>query len=381
MLRKFIASLAILAVLAAGGLYLYRELASGRVVAAEQGQEEGGGQGAGPPGGMPPTAVEAAKVKVGSIVQAIRAIGTLRAEESVVVASEIAGRVKEILVEEGQRVPKDAPLVLLDSSIYEAELAQAQASLSLSRANMERARSLRERGTGTQLAVDEASAALRADQAAIALAQAWLDKATIYAPFDGVLGLRQVSVGEYVQPGQPIFTLEAVDRLKADFRIPEVSLLKIKVGQSIELTTDAVPGRTFPGQVYAIDPRVEPEGRNIVVRALVPNEEGVLRPGLFVRVDLIVGQRDNAILIPETALVPVGDDLFVYRVVDGTAVMTQVLAGQRREGEVEITEGLTPDDVVIFEGQIKIGDGAPVQVVTGQGEGQGEAASGAEGAP
>jgi membrane fusion protein (multidrug efflux system) len=377
-MSKFIASLIVLAVLAAGSVYLYQRLSDDGVVAAEQQDQAGSGEGApaeeqaGPPQGMPPTAVEAAPVKIGAIVRTIRAVGSLRSEESVMIASEIAGRVKEILVEEGQRVPKDAPLVLLDSSIYEAELAKAQASLALNRANMERARALRERGTGTELAVDEANAALRADQAAISLAQAWLDKATLFAPFDGVLGLRSVSVGEYVEPGEVIFNLEATDRLKADFRIPEVSMQQLKIGQQIELMTDAMPGRRFPGTVYAIDPKIDPDGRSLVLRALVPNEDGALRPGLFVRVDLIVGTRDNAIIIPEQALVPVGDDLFVYRVVEGKAAMTQVLIGQRRAGEVEVTEGLTREDVVIFEGQIKIGDGAPVQVVTGQGQGGGQ---------
>lgn len=381
MIVKFIASLVILAGLAAGGFYLYSELAGSGTNAAEEGGAPAGEQAGGGQAGPMASPVEAAKVKVGPMVRSIRAVGSLRSEESVMIASEIAGRVKEILVEEGQRVPKDAPLVLLDSSIYEAELAQAQASLALHRANMERAEELRRRGTGTVLAVDEAAANLRADQASIALAQAWLDKATLYAPFDGVLGLRQVSVGEYVQPGQVIFNLEAIDRLKVDFRIPEVFLQQLKIDQELELTTDALPGQAFPGTVYAIDPKVDPDGRSLVVRALVRNDGGALRPGLFVRVDLIVDRREDAMIVPEQALVPVGDELFVYRIVDGKAAFTQVKIGERRAGEVEIVEGVSPDDTVIFEGQFKIGDGAPVMVITGQGQG-GETSGGeAGGAP
>jgi membrane fusion protein, multidrug efflux system len=363
-LRLVLPLLVLLAVVLAGGWYLYRHFAAEPAVAAEE-------QGAASQGPMA-TPVEAAKPKVGAVDTVIGAVGSLRSEESVTVSSEIAGRVKDILVAEGQRVPKDAPLVLLDASIYEAQLAQAQAREDLNAANMKRAQSLRSRGTGTEIAVDEATANMRTDRAAASLAQAWIDKMTIMAPFEGVLGLRQVSVGEYVEPGEAMFNLEAIDKLKVDFRIPEIYLAQVRVDQKLEIKTDALPGETFPGTVYAIDPRLDSQGRSMVIRALVPNQDGRLRPGLFARVDLIVDRHENALLVPEQALVPQGNDQYVYLVVDGKAKLTKVTVGERRAGEAEIVEGLKPDDLVIFEGQIKIGDGAPVMVVTKPAEGQGQ---------
>jgi membrane fusion protein (multidrug efflux system) len=365
---RLILLIGLLAALVVGGLYLYRTMDDTAAVAEDAAGGAGEAAPAEPQGPMA-TPVEAARVKIGPVAHTISAVGSLRSEESVVVSAEIAGRVKEFLVEEGQKVAKDAPLFLLDATIHEALLDQAEARLELNRSNMERAQALRQRGTGTAVAVDEAAANLRADRTAIAVAQAWLDKMTVFAPFEGVLGLRQVSVGEYVEPGEPIFNLESIDRLKVDFRVPELALAQVAPGQQIEIRSDALPDERFVGTVYAIDPKVDNEGRSILVRARVPNEEGRLRPGLFVRVDLIVERRDNAILVPEQALVPVGDDQFVYRVIDGKAAMTKVTVGERRAGEAEITEGLTPEDVVIFEGQIKIGDGAPVTVVTKPAEG------------
>jgi membrane fusion protein (multidrug efflux system) len=366
-LRLVLQLLLLVTGLAAGGLLLYRHFVPDQAGAATAEEQKGGA-----PQGPMATPVVAGKVRIGEVEGTLSAVGSLRSEESVTVSSEIAGRVKEILVAEGQRVSKGAVLVLLDASIYEAQLAQAEARQDLNQANMKRAETLRSRGNGTDLAVDEATANLRTDKAAATLAEAWIDKMRILAPFEGVLGLRQVSVGEYVEPGEAMFNLEAIDRLKVDFRVPEVYLSKVATDQKIEISTDALPGQTFPGTVYAIDPKVDPAGRSIVIRALVPNQDGKLRPGLFTRVELIVEHRQSAILVPEQALVPQGNDEYVYRVVDGKAKLTRVDVGERRAGEAEILEGLSPEDVVVFEGQIKIGDGAPVTVVPPQGQGQGQ---------
>jgi membrane fusion protein (multidrug efflux system) len=305
--------------------------------------------------------VETAPVQVGPIQRRLTAVGSLRSNESVIVRPEVAGRIAEIRFDEGERVTKGQPLVVLDDSIYRAEVEEVQASLELSRANHERAIDLLQRGAGTTKARDEALARLRADEAALQLAKAHLDKMVIAAPFEGVVGLRKVSVGDFVNVGQDMVNLEQIDPLKADFRVAEVYLGAVRPGQRIELGVDAFPGETFAGEVYAIDPLIDESGRSVVLRARLPNPDDRLRPGLFARVTLVLNERNDAIQVPEQALVPQGQDQFVFRVVDGKAALTRVEVGIRREGMVEITEGLGPEDEVVTAGQLKVRDGAPVK--------------------
>jgi membrane fusion protein, multidrug efflux system len=305
--------------------------------------------------------VETAAVQVGPIQRRLTSVGSLRSNESVIIRPEVAGRIAEIRFEEGERVTRGQPLVVLDDSIYRAEVDEVQASLELSRANYDRALDLLQRGAGTNKARDEALAQLRADEAGLHLARARLDKMVITAPFDGVVGLRKVSAGDFVDVGQDMVNLEQIDPLKADFRVAEVYLAAVRPGQRIELAVDAYSGETFVGEVYAIDPLIDESGRSIVLRARLPNADGRLRPGLFARVTLVLNERDDALQIPEQALVPQGEDQFVFRVVDGKAALTKVEVGIRREGMVEIVSGLGPEDQVVTAGQLKIRDGAPVQ--------------------
>jgi membrane fusion protein (multidrug efflux system) len=305
--------------------------------------------------------VETAPVHVGPIQRRLTAVGSLRSNESVIIRPELAGRIADIRFEEGERVRRGQPLVVLDDSIYRAEVDEVQASLELSRANYDRALDLLQRGAGTTKARDEALAELRADEAGLHLSRARLDKTVITAPFDGVVGLRKVSVGDFVNVGQDMVNLEQIHPLKADFRVAEVYLAAVRPGQRIELAVDAFPGENFAGEVYAIDPLIDESGRSIVLRARLPNEDGRLRPGLFARVTLVLNERNDALQIPEQALVPQGQEQFVFRVVDGKAALTKVAVGIRREGMVEIIEGLGPQDQVVTAGQLKIRDGAPVQ--------------------
>jgi membrane fusion protein (multidrug efflux system) len=334
--------------------------------------QPGGGPGAGgPPGGfaMP---VEAGPVKVGQNRRDIVAIGSLRSNESVVVRPELAGRVVEIGFAEGQRVRKGQVVVRFESSIERAELAQAQASLALSKANFERAEELLKRGAGTQRTLDEARWKLRNDQAAITLVQARLEKLVINAPFDGVAGLRRVSLGDFVNVGADIVNLEMIDPLKVDFRVPEIFLSAVRNGQPIEVGVDAYPELRFPGEVYAIDPQIDTAGRSIVIRARITNPDDKLRPGLFARVTLTLAVRENAVFIPEESLIPVGNQHFVLKLIDPPAGATVpqgakmakntlVKLGDRRKGEVEIVEGLAPGDIVVTAGVLKVRDGMPVQ--------------------
>lgn len=313
--------------------------------------------------GPAPVAVEAEKVTVGSIGRSIEAVGNLTSNESVTLSPEIAGRLTEILFAEGQAVKSGDPLIRLDDVIAKAELAQMEASLTLSQANYERAKTLFNEKTGTGRARDEALAKLRTDQAGVDLARARLEKTMIKAPFDGIIGLRNVSIGDYVNPGQDMVNIESIDPLKVDFRMPEIYLNVLKTGQTIQVAVDAFPGKAFEGEVYAIDPLVDSSGRTVVLRAKLPNPENLLRPGLFARVNLLVSQAGDAIIIPEQALIPQGNERFVYKIVDGKAVMVPVKTGTRREGQVEITDGLAQGDIIVTAGQMKLRPNSPVTIL------------------
>jgi len=336
-------------------------------------QPAGGPGAGGPPGGfaMP---VEAAPVKVATSRREVTAIGTLRSNESISLRPEVAGRLVEIGFAEGQRVRKGQTLARLDTSVERAELTQAQASLSLSKANFERAEELVRRGAGTQRALDEARWKLRNDEAAVSLVQARLEKYTLLAPFDGVAGLRKISLGEYVGAGTEIVNLEMIDPLKVDFRVPELFLSAVRAGQPLRATVDAFPGRAFDGEIYAIDPLIDTAGRSIVIRARVANADDALRPGLFARVTLTLAVRENAIFVPEESLIPVGDQQFILKLLDPPAgaafppgakqaKQVPVKLGERRKGEAEVVDGLAAGDIVVTAGVLKVRDGMPVQVM------------------
>lgn len=294
--------------------------------------------------------------------QTITTVGSLRSDEAIVVRPEIAGRVAEIAFKEGQRVTTGQVLIRLDDSVQNADLQRARANLTLSRSKYERAVDLRAKGFISSQAKDEAENTLKVAQADAELAAARLAKTEIRAPFGGIIGLRSVSIGDYVKEGQDIVNLEEVDPLKVDFRVPEVFLSQVKNGQVLQITMDALPDRTWPGAVFAINPLVDANGRAIAIRAHVPNPDGRLRPGMFARVRLLTSDMRNSLMIPEESLFPVGDDKYVYKVVDGRAQRQKVDIGQRREGRIEILGGLGPQDMVVTAGVLKLRDGAVVRL-------------------
>lgn len=353
----------------AGGGYLWQRhagaVAQGKPAAARTtgGAPAGRAAAGGPPPGMP---VEAAQVTVDTVVRTITAIGTLESNEAVVVRPEIAGRIVKIGFNEGQRVKKGTVLFLLDDSTYDASAAQAEASLDLSRKNYDRASELHKKGAGSTRTRDEALALLKVDEAKASMAMTMLDKTRIRAPFDGIVGLRKVSPGDYVQPGQDLVNLDDVDVLKVDFRVPQIALSEVRVGQKIGITVDALPGRSFEGEVYAIDPQVDPSTRSMALRARIPNPDGVLRPGLFVTVTVIAERHEGAVLVPEEAIVPIGGQRLVFRIDAGKVKVVPVTLGVRRPGQVEITSGLKAGDTVVTAGQQKLRDGAPVMVLPAQ---------------
>ena len=311
----------------------------------------------------PAVLVEAAKVTAAPLSEQVTAIGTLLSNEAVTVSSEIPGRLKEIHFQEGQPVEQGAALFTLDDSVYRAQLDDAEAKLKLAEQTNKRTSTLFTNKYATAQSADEAASNLAVSTAATELARVQLEKTRIVAPFSGIVGLRHVSVGEYITAGQALVNLEAIDPVKADFRVPEKFLPAIRVGQTIRIKVDAFPDATFEGKVYAIDPRLDVAGRSLLVRALVPNHDQRLRPGLFARVTVLLQLKEDALSVPEAAIVPQGDSQYVFKIVDGKAKLTKVMTGTRREGRVEIVDGLAAGDQVVTAGQLKIRDGAPVSVV------------------
>ncbi len=315
------------------------------------------------PGGPPGVPVEAATVRVGTIADEITAIGSLRSNESVTLRPEIAGRVVRVNFREGQPVTEGQLLIELDDSVPRAELADAQAQLTVARANSERSIDLFARGAGSARARDEAVATLRMAEAAVELRRARLAQYRLMAPFDGVAGLRQVSPGDFVAAGAAIVNIESLNPIKVEFRVPELYLPSVHSGQILRLRVDAYPGKEFPGAVYAINPALDASGRSIAIRAMLPNTDNQLRPGLFARVTLTLRQEERAIMVPESAVVPMQQGAIVMKIVDGRAVAQPVRLGIRRNTEVQIVEGLSEGDVVVTAGHMKLQPGAPVMVV------------------
>jgi membrane fusion protein, multidrug efflux system len=318
------------------------------------------------PGGAPPpgdfaVAVEVGTVSVEPVTEEVTAVGTLRSNESVVVRPEVSGRIASIGFIEGGRVEKGVVLVSLDASVQDAELQQAKASLALRERNIRRTEELLRDKFVSQSALDEATANLKVAESNVALAEAKLGKTRIRAPFPGVIGIRRVSVGDYVKEGQDLVTLEDISSLKVDFRVPEVFLTRLARGQNLGINTEAIPGRTFQATVEAIDPLIDESGRAVLIRAKLSNNDGLLRPGMFVRVRLVLTERSKALVVAEEAIVPVGADQFVFRVVDGKAERVKVATGVRRGGRVEIRDGLAAGDVVVTAGQIKLREGVAVR--------------------
>lgn len=307
--------------------------------------------------------VEAQRVTAASIANEVAAIGSIKSNESVVIRPEIAGIVVKIGFDEGSEVTKGQLLISLDDSIYQAELRQAEAELQLAQRTYDRANDLFEQKVGPAQTRDEALARLTSATAALELAKVRQEKTRITAPFSGVIGLRQASIGTYVTPGQAIVNLEDIDPVKIDFNLAERYLSALRVGQGVSVRVDPYPDRMFPGTIYAIDPQLDVNGRSIAVRARADNHERLLRPGLFARVKVALEVKEAAIMIPEEAIVPRGAERFVFKIVDGKAVRTEVETGMRLEGKVEIVKGLSTDDVVVTAGHQKLRDGMPVTQV------------------
>ena len=315
------------------------------------------------PKAPPAMPVRAAIAKIAPAVIETGAVGTLRADESVVIRPEIAGRIAHIRFKEGQPVAQGSLLASLDAGETKAQVQSSSVQLALEKQRLDRSQDLFKKGFISQQALDEqrsnhdrAAAKLREDQVRLA-------KSEIRAPFSGVAGLRQVSEGAYVAAGTDIARLEKLDPLKLDFRVPETFLAQLKAGQPVRIAVDSYPLEAFSGAIYAIEPAIDEQTRTVLVRARVANAALKLRPGMFARVQLQLGVRPNAVWIPEESIVPRGQDSFVFRVDGGKAQLVQVRTGIRKVGEVEILQGLAGGDLVVTEGTQRLGPGSAVNVM------------------
>ncbi len=316
------------------------------------------------PAGPPPTAVDAARVKIAPLAKTISAVGSLRSDETVIIRPEVSGRIAEIGFREGERVAMGNVILRLDQSVQRAEMRQAEANVALAKSRIERSRDLHAKGFISSQALDDAESAYKVANASADLAAARLTKLDIKAPFSGITGLRLISIGDYVREGQDIVNIEAIDPLKVDFRVPEIFLKQISTGQTLQVNLDAIPNTAFTGRVLAINPLIDANGRAVVIRAAIKNTDSRLRPGMFARVKLITNEQQEGLTIPEQALIPVGDDFFVFKIADGRALRTKIDIGQRITGSVEVVRGLSKGDVVVTAGQPKIRDGVTVKIAT-----------------
>jgi membrane fusion protein (multidrug efflux system) len=311
-----------------------------------------------------PTPVEVVTVQPTVVKEDLHAVGSLRSNESVILRPEVSGRIAAIGFKDGQIVRRGQMLVALDATLNEAEVAQARAEYDLAISNLKRSEDLASQKFISSSAQETAASNAQVAEAKLKLAQARLSKMRIVAPFDGAVGIRSVSLGDYVKDGTDLVNIEDVRVLKADFRLPERNFSQIRVGQTIEIVADALPGERWQGVIEAINPKIDANGRSLEVRARLDNTSGTLRPGMFVRVRVIVGERQNALLVPEEAIVPQGEEFFVYKVVDNAARRIPVKIGVRRGATVEIVQGLAPGDQVVTAGMRLSRDGQPVRVLS-----------------
>lgn len=335
-----------------------------------------------PTGNGSATAVDVVKVAVVRLVDDINAVGTIRSNESVVIRPEVSGRITKLNFNDGQHVKKGQLLVAFDSTVNQAEVLQAKAELGIAKANFERNADLAKQKFISERAKDESLANVQVLEAKLALAQARLSKLEIKAPFSGIVGIRTVSVGDYVKDGADLVNLEDISSVKVDFRVPEKYSDVVHKGQAIEVQVDALPGKPFHAKVNAVDPQVDSSGRSALLRGRIENPEGRLKPGMFARVRLILAERDNALVVPEEAIVPQGGKTTVWKVVDGKAIRTEVKTGVRRAAKVEITQGLQAGDTVVTAGQVRLSmDGTLVRIAQDNGQDAKPAEAAAASAP
>lgn len=317
--------------------------------------------------------VAAAPVQTVSWPREIHAVANLVAVEGAHLVPQLAGQVTAIYFHSGQLVQRGQPLLQLDNSNQLAQLDADRAAEKLAGLSYERSKSLYATHATSEAALQSARAAYESAKAATANIQATLAKLTVRAPFAGHIGVRQVSVGQYLSPSTEIATLDVWDPLRVQFTVPQREMGLLRVGQSVEIEVDAFAGHRFAGKVTALGSEVDPNSRNLTVEATLPNPKSLLRPGMFGAATLLVGEARSALAVPSTAITynTFGDYVYVVQPRQAgnastlVAVATPVKVGETRGDLAEVLSGLKAGDRVVSAGQVKLHNGAPVRIAAG----------------
>jgi membrane fusion protein, multidrug efflux system len=340
---------------------------------AAGGPAAGGAGRPGGPGGQAP-AVEVVPVVTGVVTEIAEAVGSTRAFESVVINAKVSGIVEAVSFEEGSTVKAGQELIRIDSAERRADLDSAKATIAQEeakrnelRTKLDRAQQLRRSGAGTEALVDDLTAQVKTSDSAIqsALArerasQARMNDVVTRAPFGGRVGIRQVSVGTFVDSKTNITTLDDISKVRLDFQVPENLLARIKTGAAIKASSSAFGSRKFDGIVAVIDTRIDVVTRSVKLTAIVENADLALRPGMFMNAWLEVTKRENALLVPEEALVGEGPLQIAFVVKDNKVERRVVKLGQREDGKVEVTEGLALGEQIVVRGLQRVRGGITV---------------------
>jgi membrane fusion protein (multidrug efflux system) len=325
----------------------------------------GGGAPAGGGGQqMPPTHVEAAKARTEKMAETQSVIGNVSSYESVEIRPEIQGKIASIEFADGKAVKKGDTLFKLDSSVQAAAYAQARATLAKASNNSTRYTELQKKGFASAMKIDESQADLNLARANVQYADAMMAKTVIKAPLDGTVGIRRVSVGDFVNPGDLLVNLDQQDKMKIEFSLPEIYLRDVKVGNSVNIQTDG--GQEIEGKISAIESRVSADSRSIMIQVIAENKDNILYSGQFVDVTVPISHEKDSVMVPDQAIIPVGNKVFLYKVENNIAKKTEVKVGIRTDKEAEILSGVNDGDLVVTAGHQKLMmvpmDGLPVRV-------------------
>lgn len=332
---------------------------------------------------QPAISVSAAVAREQPWQSRLPAIGTLKAYQGVDLTAEVQGTVKEVLFQSGEKVTLGQPLLQLDSEVERAILATAEAVRALARVEYQRGQDLIKRQAISKSEFDRLNAELLKAEASVTQLKAELDKKRILAPFAGTIGIRQVDTGDYLSPGTSFATLQDLSRLYVDFFLPEQDYPQLAIGQSVRLSLAAYPGEVFSGEISALNPKVEETTRNVQVRAMLPNPDNKLLPGMFANLEVLLPGEQPQVLVPETAITYTlyGNSVYVIgeQKDDQGAVVKDdkgqprlvverrfVETGERRDGQVLVLKGLKAGEQVVTAGQLKLDNGAHVAIVEDQ---------------
>lgn len=311
---------------------------------------------------MPPVVVNVAKAKDVTQQNSIYATGNLIAQQGITVKAETNGRITKILFKSGQYVNQGQPLVQIYPDILQAKLVSATAALKLSQRTFNRLSKLYRTKAISKSDLDTATAKLQEDKALVDQTKAQLDQTLIKAPFNGYLGIRQVSLGDYITEGQSIVNLQDTDPMYVDFTVPEKYLSSVKTGQRVVISSNAFGQSKYDGKIIAMESKVNQATRTLTMRAELPNPKHTLIPGTFVEVELYIGQKQQAVSVPQTAIVYDDQGNYVYRLENNKAIKTPVRLGRRGKQNIIITHGLKAGDTIVTAGLQKLHDGSIVML-------------------